>query len=80
VKRRIPIIADDTVDAASGTGAVKIAPAHETYDFEVGRRHKLQFISILNEDGTLNCNAGEKFKVTVSMSDFIGIDFFFPSF
>lgn len=45
-----------------GTGAVKITPAHDTNDYEVGVRHKLEFINILNDDGTFNENAGEKFK------------------
>ena len=47
-----------------GTGAVKITPAHDGNDYEVGVRHDLPFINILNDDGTLNSNAGEKFKVS----------------
>ena len=46
-----------------GTGAVKITPAHDQNDYEVGMRHGLEFINILNDDGTLNENAGEKYKV-----------------
>lgn len=46
-----------------GTGAVKITPAHDGNDYEVGIRHNLPFINILNDDGTLNSNAGERFKV-----------------
>ena len=46
-----------------GTGAVKITPAHDPNDYEVGKRHNLEFINILNDDGTLNANAGPKFKV-----------------
>lgn len=46
-----------------GTGAVKITPAHDGNDYEAGIRHNLPFINILNDDGTLNPNAGEKFKV-----------------
>ncbi|KAI0338116.1 hypothetical protein BDW22DRAFT_1338444 [Trametopsis cervina] len=61
--RRIPIITDDiVVDMEFGTGAVKITPAHDPNDYEVGIRHKLEFINILNDDGTFNANAGEKFK------------------
>ena len=45
-----------------GTGAVKITPAHDPNDYDVGVRHGLEFINILNDDGTLNGNAGEKFK------------------
>ena len=44
---------------AFGTGAVKITPAHDPNDYEVGMRHKLEFINILNDDGTFNENAGE---------------------
>jgi valyl-tRNA synthetase len=46
-----------------GTGAVKITPTHDQNDYEVGMRHGLEFINILNDDGTLNQNAGEKYKV-----------------
>ncbi|KDQ24550.1 hypothetical protein PLEOSDRAFT_1094347 [Pleurotus ostreatus PC15] len=63
VDRRIPIVADSIiVDMEFGTGAVKITPAHDPNDYEVGVRHKLPFINILNDDGTFNENAGEKFK------------------
>ncbi|KAF9378538.1 AP-1 adaptor complex sigma subunit Aps1 [Podila verticillata] len=58
--RRIPIILDDVVvDMAFGTGAVKMTPAHDFNDYEVGKRHKLEFINILNDNGTLNNNCGE---------------------
>ncbi len=57
--RELPIIADDYVDVEFGTGAVKITPAHDPNDFEVGGRHGLETINILNDDGTLNENAGE---------------------
>jgi valyl-tRNA synthetase len=64
VQRRIPIITDDSiVDMELGTGAVDIAPAHDPNNYEVGLRHKLQIVNILNDDGSLNGNAGEKFKV-----------------
>jgi valyl-tRNA synthetase len=57
--REIPIVADaELVDPEFGTGAVKITPAHDFNDFEVGRRHALASINILNTDGTLNENAG----------------------
>jgi valyl-tRNA synthetase len=45
-----------------GTGAVKITPAHDPNDYDVGVRHGLEFINILNDDGTLNGNASERFK------------------
>ncbi|HEY9661876.1 MAG TPA: valine--tRNA ligase, partial [Allocoleopsis sp.] len=57
--REIPIIADEYVDATFGTGCVKVTPAHDPNDFEMGKRHNLPFINILNKDGTLNENAGE---------------------
>ncbi|CAO1628273.1 unnamed protein product [Sympodiomycopsis kandeliae] len=58
-ERKIPIVTDDiAVDMEFGTGAVKITPAHDPNDYEVGVRHKLEFINILNEDGTLNSDAG----------------------
>ncbi|KZT30278.1 hypothetical protein NEOLEDRAFT_1174574 [Neolentinus lepideus HHB14362 ss-1] len=61
--RRIPIITDSiVVDMAFGTGAVKITPAHDPNDYEVGKRHDLEFINILNDDGTFNANAGPKFQ------------------
>jgi valyl-tRNA synthetase len=62
VDRLIPIVADaEAVDMEFGTGAVKITPAHDPNDYEVGMRHKLQFINIMNDDGTFNENAGETF-------------------
>lgn len=64
VDRKIPIVTDAiVVDMEFGTGAVKITPAHDPNDYEVGKRHNLEFINILNDDGTFNANAGEKFKV-----------------
>ena len=56
INRPIPIIADDHADPEKGTGAVKITPAHDFNDFEVGKRHNLPLINILNEDATLNEN------------------------
>ncbi len=58
VNRRIPIVADEAVDPAFGTGAVKITPAHDPVDFEVAQRHGLSLINILNSDATMNENAG----------------------
>lgn len=57
--RDMPIIADDYVDREFGTGAVKMTPAHDQNDFNLGKRHELAFINILNDDGTLNKNAGK---------------------
>ena len=58
MNREIPIVADDAVDLEFGTGAVKITPGHDPLDFEIGQRHNLPIINILNLDGTLNENAG----------------------
>ena len=57
--REIPIIADEYVDSEFGTGCVKITPAHDPNDFEMGKRHNLPFITVMNKDGTMNENAGE---------------------
>jgi valyl-tRNA synthetase len=57
--REIPIIGDELVDPAFGTGCVKVTPAHDPNDFEMGKRHNLPFINIMNKDGSLNENAGE---------------------
>jgi valyl-tRNA synthetase len=59
VDREIPIIADEYVDMEFGTGVVKITPAHDPNDFEVGERHNLERINILNDDGTINENGGK---------------------
>ncbi|KAL7747969.1 valine--tRNA ligase [Sorochytrium milnesiophthora] len=58
-QRRIPIVADDYVDASFGTGAVKITPAHDPNDFDLGKRHKFEFINILTDDGCINENGGQ---------------------
>lgn len=59
VERMMPIFADEYVDPEFGTGAVKITPAHDPNDFDLGKRHELEFINILNDDGTLNSNTGQ---------------------
>jgi len=61
LEREIPIVADNYVDPEFGTGVVKVTPAHDPNDFEIGKRHDLEEINILNTDGSLNENAG-KFK------------------
>jgi len=58
VNREIPIIADVYVDMAFGSGAVKITPAHDFNDFEIGKRHDLEFINVLDESGVINENGG----------------------
>ncbi len=60
--RKIPIIADAYVDKEFGTGAVKITPAHDPNDWEVGKRHDLPVINIINSDGTLNDEVPEKYR------------------
>ena len=59
VNKYIPVVADRYVDMEFGTGVVKITPAHDPNDFKVGKRHDLEIINILNEDGTLNEKAGK---------------------
>ena len=59
VNREIPIIADSYVDQEFGTGVVKITPAHDPNDFEVGRRHNLPEINVMNDDATINENGGK---------------------
>jgi valyl-tRNA synthetase len=56
--RRVPIIADEYVEADFGTGCLKITPAHDRNDYEIGQKHGLDTINMLNEDGTLNENGG----------------------
>ena len=58
VNREIPVIADPYVDKEFGTGCVKITPAHDPNDFEVGKRHNLEEINILNDDAIINANGG----------------------
>ena len=61
--RRIPIICDaELVDMSFGTGAVKITPAHDPNDFDTGKRHGLEFINVLTEDGLINDVGGDRFK------------------
>ncbi|MFG3611075.1 valine--tRNA ligase [Rummeliibacillus stabekisii] len=59
VGRELPIVADDYVDMEFGTGVVKMTPAHDPNDFEVGNRHNLERIKVMNEDGTMNELAGK---------------------
>ena len=61
VGRRIPIIADEHVDVDFGTGALKITPGHDVNDFEIGRKHGLEEITIIGEDGRMTEQAGERF-------------------
>jgi len=65
IGREIPIIADEYVDAEFGTGCVKITPAHDPNDYEVGLRHNLEQLNVMNNDATMNEAAGE---------DFVGLD------
>ena len=57
--REIPVVADTYVERDFGTGVVKITPAHDPNDFEVGLRHNLEIINIMNEDATINENGGK---------------------
>ncbi|GAB0089448.1 Valyl-tRNA synthetase [Sergentomyia squamirostris] len=58
-QRKLPIVCDDFVDVNFGTGAVKITPAHDPNDYEVGKRHNLPFITIFNDDGIIIGDCGE---------------------
>src|SRR5712672_748517 len=58
---KIPIIADEAIDPEFGTGVLKVTPAHDALDFEIGLRHNLEIIDVLNPNGTLNALAGEEF-------------------
>ncbi|MGI8787794.1 MAG: valine--tRNA ligase [Pyrinomonadaceae bacterium] len=60
--REIPIVADEYVDAEFGTGAVKITPAHDANDYELGLRHNLEQLVVMNDDATMNENAGSDFE------------------
>jgi valyl-tRNA synthetase len=62
VGRRIPIVADDYVDAEFGTGCVKITPAHDFNDYEIGQRHKLAMYNILTDDAALNDEVPESYR------------------
>ncbi len=59
VNKEIPVVADDYVDIDFGTGVVKITPAHDPNDFEVGLRHNLPVVKVMNDDGTMNELAGK---------------------
>ena len=60
--REIPIIGDEFVDMEFGTGCIKVTPAHDPNDFDIGKRHDLEFINIMNEDASLNSNVPEKYR------------------
>lgn len=65
VGREIPIVADDKVDQAFGTGAVKVTPAHDLTDFEIGQRHQLPVIKVIGQDGLMTTAAGQFAGLTV---------------
>ena len=69
VGRHIPIVGDDYADPETGSGAVKITPAHDFNDFEVGKRHDLAMISVLDEEGQMALAGNEDFMRDVSPSD-----------
>ena len=68
VGRELPIVADKYVDPEFGTGAVKITPAHDLNDFELGKRHNLREINIINDDGTTNKNAGKFANLSIKQA------------
>ena len=61
VGREIPVFADEYVDVEFGTGVVKVTPAHDVNDYDMGQRHKLEIVNILNDDASLNENAPREF-------------------
>jgi valyl-tRNA synthetase len=69
VGRRIPIVADEYSDPEKGTGAVKITPAHDFNDFEVGRRHKLPLVNVLGSEGQIQIEGNEAFLAGLSGED-----------
>lgn len=62
MNKKIPVITDEHADMTKGTGAVKITPAHDPNDFEVGNRHNLERIQIMNDDATMNENVPKKYQ------------------
>jgi valyl-tRNA synthetase len=62
VGRRLPVIADEHVDPEFGTGALKITPGHDVNDFEIGRAHGLDEMTVIGEDGRMNADAGEAYE------------------
>jgi valyl-tRNA synthetase len=66
-RAQIPITGDEAIDMEFGTGVLKVTPAHDKVDFEIGQRHGLEIIDVLNPDGTLNALAG---------AEFVGVDRF----
>lgn len=60
--REIPIVADEYVESDFGTGAVKVTPAHDANDYEIGERHDLEKLVVMNDDATMNQNAGAEFE------------------
>ena len=62
VGREIPVVADDFVDPEFGTGAVKVTPAHDPNDYEIGVRHDLDVVNVMNDDGSMNAAAGAEFE------------------
>jgi valyl-tRNA synthetase len=62
VGRRLPVIADEHVDPEFGTGALKITPGHDPNDFDIGRAHGLEEITVIGEDGRMTAEAGERFQ------------------
>ena len=75
LNKAIPVISDDTIDQDFGTGCVKITPAHDFNDYKLGKKHNLDFINILNKNGTFNNNVSGIFKdknIHKSRSEVVG--------
>src|SRR5918995_5370010 len=69
VERRVPVIADERVDPEFGTGALKVTPAHDPLDFEIGRTHELPELAVIGPDGHMNAQAGELAGLTQEDAD-----------
>ena len=61
LSRQLPIIADDSINIEFGTGAVKITPAHDHNDYEIGKRHKLEFVEVIDQYGVMKDTCGPQF-------------------
>jgi len=76
-QKRIPIVADDYIDMEFGTGVLKVTPGHDTADFEIGERHNLPVVEVIEADGTMNERAGEqladldRFEARVTAADLL---------
>src|SRR5205814_7482033 len=74
VERRVPVIADERVEREFGTGALKVTPAHDPMDYEIGRDHGLEELTVIGPDGRMNDEAGALAGLTQEEADGRGLD------